>query len=87
MPATEYILGVDIGTTSTKTVLFTTQGEVVNQHAIEYPLLSPAPAIQEQDPDEILAAVMQSVRCVLNQSQNQTRPNSWGYPSARLCTV
>jgi len=68
MPATEYILGVDIGTTSTKAVLFTTQGTVVNQHAVEYPLLSPAPTIQEQDPDEILAAVIQSVREVIEQS-------------------
>jgi gluconokinase len=69
MTATEYILGVDIGTTSTKTVLFTTQGAVVTQHAVEYPLLSPAPTVQEQDPDEILAAVMKSVRQVLDQSQ------------------
>lgn len=69
MTATPYILGVDIGTTSTKAVLFTTQGAVVNHHAVDYPLLSPAPTIQEQDPDEILAAVMQSVRWVIDQSE------------------
>lgn len=69
MTATEYILGVDIGTTSTKAVLFTTQGAVVSQHAVEYPLLSPAPTIQEQDPDQILAAVMQSACRVIDHSQ------------------
>ncbi|HEY9880453.1 MAG TPA: gluconokinase [Leptolyngbyaceae cyanobacterium] len=62
------ILGVDIGTTSTKALLFTPQGLVIAKHAIGYPLLSPEPAIQEQEPDEILAAVVECVRAVAEQS-------------------
>lgn len=65
-----YILGIDIGTTSTKAVLFTASGEVVDQHAIEYPLLSPQPEIQEQDPNEIFEAVTESVRLVVNRNQD-----------------
>lgn len=63
------MLGVDIGTTSTKAILFTPQGEAVEQAAIGYPLLSPEPAAQEQDPDEILAAVVGSVRAVMDRSK------------------
>jgi gluconokinase len=73
MSANEYILGVDIGTTSTKAMLFTPQGKALTQAAISYGLLSPAPDIQEQDPDEILAAVVNSVRRVIDQSQVNQR--------------
>ncbi|MGF1482549.1 MAG: gluconokinase [Cyanophyceae cyanobacterium] len=64
-----YVVGIDIGTTSTKTVLFTQQGTVVQEHSIGYPLLSPTPDVAEQDPDEILAAVTTTVRQVIQESQ------------------
>ncbi|QFT90612.1 Xylulose kinase [Bacillus sp. THAF10] len=59
---TTYMLGVDIGTTSTKAVLFTKAGKVVNQHAVEYPLHTPEMGAAEQDPDEIMDAVAASIR-------------------------
>ena len=59
---TEHIVGIDIGTTSTKAVLFTAAGEVVKECSIGYPLLSPRPDIQEQDPEEIYQAVLGSVQ-------------------------
>ena len=40
----DYMLGVDIGTTSTKAVLFDTDGHVVAHHTVGYPLLTPTPA-------------------------------------------
>jgi gluconokinase len=55
MPA--YMIGVDIGTTSTKAVAYTLDGKVVSHHAVDYPLLRPETAAAEQDPDEIFAAV------------------------------
>ena len=58
----EYMLGVDIGTTSTKAVLFTTQGKVVAQHAVEYPLMCTSPGMAEQDPLQIYAAVLEAIR-------------------------
>ncbi|MGC8016023.1 FGGY family carbohydrate kinase, partial [Salmonella enterica] len=42
------MLGVDIGTTSTKTVVFTLDGKVVAQHAEEYPVLCTEPGMAEQ---------------------------------------
>lgn len=63
----QYVIGIDIGTTSTKTVLFTRQGEVVKEHALNYPLLTPVPGAAEQDPEEILSAVTTSVGQVVRQ--------------------
>lgn len=59
---TAVIIGVDIGTTSTKAVVFSTAGRVVAHHAVEYPLLTPTPAAAEQDPEEIHRAVLTAIR-------------------------
>ncbi|WP_211451414.1 gluconokinase [Collimonas antrihumi] len=56
-----FMLGVDIGTTSTKTVVFTLEGRVVAQHAVEYPLLCSAPGMAEQEPQQIYQAVLTSI--------------------------
>ena len=58
-------LGVDIGTTSTKAVLFNKQGEVITSHAVNYPLHTPSPLIAEQDPDEIFAAVVECMKEII----------------------
>lgn len=63
-----YMIGVDIGTTSTKAVLFTESGEVVAQGNVGYPLHTPTPLIAEQDPDQIFEAVLGSVRKVMEES-------------------
>lgn len=73
MTKTEYIIGIDIGTTSTKTVLFNSSVERLDQYAIEYPLLSPQPDVQEQDPNEIFAAVVQGVREVVRRHVDPLR--------------
>ena len=64
-----FMLGVDIGTTSTKTVVFAMEGRVVSQHAIEYPLLCTAPGMAEQDPQHILAAVLDSIAVAVRRAQ------------------
>ncbi|SDY23203.1 gluconokinase [Evansella caseinilytica] len=63
-----YLLGVDIGTTSTKAVLFTKKGRVQTQFSVEYPLLTPVPGAAEQDPEEIVEAVKSSIHQVMKQS-------------------
>lgn len=59
-----YIIAVDLGTTSTKTLVIDRQGKVIASHAIEYPLHTPRPDIAEQDPDEIFQAVLSAIRAV-----------------------
>lgn len=56
-----FMLGVDIGTTSTKTVVFSLDGQVVARYAVEYPLLCTMPGMAEQDPLQIYEAVLTSI--------------------------
>ncbi|MBI0580222.1 gluconokinase [Neobacillus cucumis] len=65
----KYVIGVDIGTTSTKSVLFSASGSVIARHGIEYPLFSPTPATAEQDPEEIFSAVLQTIKTVIKNSK------------------
>ncbi|MFC5470751.1 gluconokinase [Cohnella suwonensis] len=56
------IIGIDIGTTSTKSVAFGMDGEMLGSFSVEYPLLRDRPGWAEQEPDAILEAVLESVR-------------------------
>jgi gluconokinase len=59
---TKYVIGVDIGTTSAKAVLYAKDGTVIANHGIEYPLYSPTPETAEQNPAEIFSAVINTVK-------------------------
>ncbi|GLX71276.1 gluconokinase [Paenibacillus glycanilyticus] len=65
--ASSYVIGTDIGTTSTKSVLFDKEGRVIATHTIEYPLYSPKSDVAEQDPDEIFRAVVGTIKQVVSQ--------------------
>lgn len=68
----QFIIGVDIGTTSTKAIAFRPDGQVVVSHYREYPIYQPQAGYSEQDPEEVLAAVTHTLGQVLasvNQSQ------------------
>ncbi|MCP8969307.1 gluconokinase [Ectobacillus ponti] len=64
----KYVIGVDIGTTSAKAVLFAQDGAVVSHHSVEYPMYSPTPQTAEQDPEEIFRAVVDSIRKTIQKS-------------------
>ncbi|MFO1120649.1 MAG: FGGY family carbohydrate kinase, partial [Rhodospirillales bacterium] len=57
-----HVIGVDIGTTSTKAVVFDLEGKVKGHHTAYYPLLTPAPGVAEQDPEEIFRATLAAIR-------------------------
>ncbi len=59
------MLGVDIGTTGIKAVLYTLDGHVVAHHTVEVALLQPAPGAAEQDPELIFEAVVACVGCCM----------------------
>src|SRR5262245_12012097 len=56
------VIGVDIGTSSTKAVLYDERGQMQTRHGVEYPLLTPAPGAAEQDPEQIVAAVIDTLQ-------------------------
>lgn len=59
------ILGIDLGTSGTKTVLFDTEGTVLASHTVEYPLYQPKNGWAEQDPEDWWQAVKETVQAVL----------------------
>ena len=56
------LLGIDVGTTGTKAVAFSSEGEVLSSAYREYPLLSPKPGWLEIDPRMVRDAVLDAVR-------------------------
>ncbi|WHY97960.1 gluconokinase [Peribacillus simplex] len=68
---TSYMLGVDIGTTSTKAVLFTKKGDVIQQENIGYPLYTPDMTTAEQDPEEIFQAVLKAFTNITKQNPDK----------------
>ena len=48
----EYLLGVDLGTSGTKTVLFDVNGQAIASETIEYPLHQPQNGWAEQAPED-----------------------------------
>lgn len=53
----QYFTGLDIGTTSTKAVVFDISGKVLTQKSIAYEMFHPKSNWSEQNPDEIYTAV------------------------------
>ncbi|SFJ86562.1 gluconate kinase, FGGY family [Halobacillus dabanensis] len=68
---TNYMLGVDIGTTSTKAVLFNEKGDVIQKEGKGYPLHTPDISTAEQDPDEIFQAVVIVMTAIMNQHKDK----------------
>lgn len=56
-----YVLGLDIGTTSAKAVLFDRMGMVISEDEINYSLSHPFPGWVEQDPGEIERAAVLAI--------------------------
>lgn len=63
-----YILGIDIGTTGTKTILMSKNGKVIASHTVEYPLYQPQNGYAEQDPIDWYNAVVDTVATVVKKS-------------------
>lgn len=63
-----YLLGVDLGTSGTKTVLFDEDGNVVASKTIEYPLLSEKNGWAEQEPLDWWNAAADTIHAVITES-------------------
>jgi len=65
------VIGVDIGTTATKVVAYRTDGAALTSAERSYPLHSPHPGWAEQDPDEVVDAVLDAIaQAVSNLSED-----------------
>lgn len=64
----KYTLGIDIGTSGTKTALYDLAGSCIASATVEYPLYQPQNGWAEQDPSDWWKAVVQSTAMVLKES-------------------
>lgn len=65
----QYLLGIDLGTSGTKTVLFDDAGKAIAAHTAEYPLYQPKNGWAEQDPNDWWQAAVKTIQSVLQSSQ------------------
>lgn len=63
-----YLIGVDIGTSGTKTVLFNESGNVIASATEEYPLYQPQNGWAEQEPSDWWNATVHTLRKVISES-------------------
>ena len=64
-----YLLGTDIGTSGTKTILMDTEGNLIAQDLQEYDVLTPKPLWAEQWPDVWLDATKTSIKNTVQKSE------------------
>lgn len=62
-------LGIDIGTSGTKTIAIREGGEILAESTATYPLHHPKPMWSEQNPDDWWSAVVKTVRRVVKEAK------------------
>ncbi len=67
----EYMIGVDIGTTSTKSVLYDMKGKVIAHANSGYQLYQDVPDMAEEDPEDIFDAVIEVLGQVIRKGKVQ----------------
>lgn len=65
----KFVIGIDLGTSATKTVLFDETGSRIASAAKEYPLSQPQNGWAEQDPQDWVTAAAETLRAVLEKSR------------------
>ena len=60
------LLGIDLGTSSVKVVVFSTAGKILGLGSAEYPILTPQPGWAEQDPEHWWSATVHAVKTAVN---------------------
>ncbi|MGB2780259.1 MAG: FGGY family carbohydrate kinase, partial [Phycisphaerae bacterium] len=64
-----YLLGIDVGTSGTKTLLVDARGKIHASVTVEYPSYAPRPAWSEQDPEDWWRATVESIRQALRKAK------------------
>src|SRR5438105_6979575 len=68
-----HLLGIDIGTSGTKTLICDDDGKVLATATAEHPISSPKPGWSEQDPQDWWNATCAATKAVLRKSK--VKPN------------
>jgi gluconokinase len=76
------MIGVDIGTSSTKVIAYSNKGKILTLARRSYPLLQPEPGYAEQDPETLYTAVTESISEVCKQLEGQADIAGFSFSSA-----
>ena len=68
-----YVIGIDVGTSGTKTVLFDELGKVIASATVEYPMYQPQNGYAEQDPADWYNAAISTIKTVITKSGVSTK--------------
>lgn len=86
--AKNYLVGIDVGTTGTKTIIFDLNGQIVGSGYKEYTCYYPKPNWVEQDTDELIQAVFDTNRQALADAKiHPSEILSIAASSQRACCV
>src|SRR5437763_2728756 len=64
-----YLLGIDIGTSGTKTLICDEKGKVLATAVAEHPISSPKPGWSEQEPDDWWQSTCKATKAVLKKAK------------------
>lgn len=62
----KYLIGIDLGTSGTKTALFDEEGNTIKSHTVEYPMYQPQNGRAEQNPEDWYNAAVETLRYITN---------------------
>lgn len=65
----KYAIGIDIGTSGTKSALYDTTGKLIKSHTVEYPLYQPQNGYAEQNPSDWWNATVTSIKKIVTESE------------------
>ncbi len=74
-----YLIGIDVGTSATKTVLFDENGNVISQSSYEYPMYTPENGWAEQEPLDWKTGVLTTVSNVVKEGVSTGRVSDVEY--------
>ena len=66
--AKKYLMGVDLGTSATKSALYTIDGTLIAESTAEVPILYPQPAVVEQENEDFYTTAAQTVKSCIDES-------------------
>ena len=84
----KFIIAMDQGTTSSRTVLYTEKGDLVDKLSREYPLITPKPGWVEQKPSDILSSQFYTAEQIIKRNNLRSKDIlSVGISNQRETTV
>src|SRR4030043_1505299 len=64
----KYLIGIDLGTSSTKAALYQIDGKLISEASVEVPLFYPKPGVVEQENEDFYTSAAKTIRMCIESS-------------------